>query len=432
MSITRTMQTGASGLRAHGEALGVVGDNISNVNTVGFKRQRAGFQDVLGRSIAGSASLPAQAGAGSTMSHIEQMWTQGALLTTDAPTDLAIAGNGFFVVSGNVGGTTGQYYTRAGQFQLDANGYLIDPNGLRLQGYSAQADGTMGTTLGDLQMSGVTVPARATTAVDLSVQLDSDAVVPPAWDPANASSTSNFSTNVTAYDSLGNGHELSVYFRKSGANAWEWHALVDGGDLVGGTAGTPTEGASGTLTFTTNGELDTETPGASSWDFVGATAAQTIAFDFGQSLTGDGGTGLDATTQFSGASTTNAIGQDGYSAGTVAALAIEADGMITGAFTNGQRRDLGQVALAAFASVDGLERGGQGLWTATQQSGEALVGAAEAGGRGSVISGALEGSNVDLGQEFVNMISYQRGFQANSRIITTSDEVYNELINLKR
>ena len=309
---------------------------------------------------------------------------------------------------------------------------LIDPSGLRLQGYSTQPDGTMGTDLGDLQMAGVTVPARATTAVDLSVQLDSNSVIPAAWDPANASGTSNFSTSTTVYDSLGQGHEVSVYYRKSAANAWEWHAMVDGGELTGGTAGVPTEGASGTLTFTTNGELDTETPGASSWDFVGATAAQAIAFDFGQSITGDAGTGLDATTQFSGDSTTNAINQDGYGAGTVAALAIEADGTITGAFTNGQRRSLGQVALATFASVNGLERGGQGLWTSTQQSGEALIGAAEAGGRGSVVSGALEGSNVDLGQEFVNMISYQRGFQANSRIITTSDEVYTELVNLKR
>lgn len=432
MSINRTLNTGASGIRSHGQALGAVGDNIANVNTVGFKKARAGFQDVLSNSPSGASSNVPNIGAGSRLAHVDQMWTQGALITTEAPTDLAVAGDGLFVVSGNFGGVDGQFFTRAGQFSFDANGNLVNPGGMTLQGYLVQDDGTMGTELADLAVAGGTIPATPSTAIDMAVQLDSEAAVPAAFDPLNASGTSNFSTSVSVYDSLGNGHEVTTYFRKSAANSWEWFALTDGANLTGGTAGVPTQGATGTLTFTTDGALDQETPGASTWDFLGATAGQAIAFDFGTSITGDGGTGLDASTQFAADSTINELSQDGFAAGTVAAVGIEGDGTITGAFSNGQRRTLGRVALATFASLDGLERAGSGLWTSTLESGEPLIGGAETGNRGSLVAGALEQSNVDLGQEFVDLIAYQRGFQANSRIISTADEVYTELVNLKR
>ncbi|MBI2893700.1 MAG: flagellar hook protein FlgE [Deltaproteobacteria bacterium] len=432
MSILRALNTGATGLASHGEALGVVGDNIANVNTVGFKRQRGDFEDILGRSIAG-ASAVSGAGAGSRLAHIEQMWTQGSLLTTESPTDLAISGDGTFIVDGNAGGMTGRFFTRAGQFHIDAEGRLVNPNGLRLQGYTANAQGVLSGKLGDLYVDGGTVPAQASTAVDLAANLDSNAQVPALpWDPLDPGGTSNFSTGVTVYDSLGNPHEVTVYFRKTAANAWDWHAMVDGGELTGGVAGVPTEGASGSLTFTTNGELDTETVGAAAWNFVGATAGQTIDFDFGTSITTDGGTGLDATTQFASASTTTGLSQDGYAAGTVSGIAIAGDGTVSGVFTNGQRRTLGQVAIADFANVQGLDRVGQGLWTETQESGEALIGAPESGGRGSIVSGALEQANIDLGREFVDLIAYQRGFQANSRIIQAADEMYGELVNLRR
>ncbi|MFK7988923.1 MAG: flagellar hook protein FlgE [Sandaracinaceae bacterium] len=431
MSIMRSLNTAASGIRTHSEALSVVGDNLTNDNTVGFKRSRANFSDVLGRSIAGSSAAP-QAGAGSKMGSIQQMWSQGALMTTDAPTDLALNGNGFFVVDGQVGGIEGQYYTRAGQFGIDQEGFLVSQEGLRLQGYPADDAGAVSGSLGDLEVEAGTLPATPTTAVDLAAQLDSDEVVGPAFDPADPGNTSNFSSTVTTYDSLGNAHEVTVYYRKSGSNSWEWHAMADGAEITGGTPGTPFEGASGTLTFTTNGELDTETTTASSWDFVDATPGQAIAFDFGDAITTDGGTGLVGSSQHASPSDTVGISQDGFGAGSVAGISIAQDGTITGVFTNGQRRTLGQVAIADFSSVDGLERAGQGLWTETQASGEALVGAAGSGGRGSVTSGALEGSNVDLAREFVDLIAYQRGFSANSRIVTTADEMYSELVNLKR
>lgn len=431
MSIMKALNTAASGIRSHGEALSIVGDNIANVNTVGFKRSRANFSDMLGRSIAGGSAMP-QPGAGSKVGSIQQMWEQGALLSTGAPTDLALNGGGFFMVNGNVAGVEGNHYTRAGQFFLDDEGYLTNPEGLRLQGYPADATGAVGGTVGDLSVEGDTLAANPTASIDVAANLDADAAVPAAWDPTDPSGTSNFSTNVTVYDSLGASHELTVYYRKSGANTWEWHAMADGAEVTGGTPGTPFEGASGTLTFTTDGKLDTETTSASSWDFVDATAAQAITFDFGDSLTTDSGTGLGGSTQYAAPSSVTGLSQDGYGAGEVAGVSIGQDGTIMGVFTNGQRRTLGQVAVADFASVDGLERSGQGLWTETQASGEALVGAAGTGGRGAVVAGALEGSNVDLAREFVDLIAYQRGFSANSRIVTTADEMYSELVNLKR
>ena len=431
MSILRSLNNGASGLRSHSEALGVTSDNIANVNTVGFKKSRGVFEDVLGRSLADGGAAP-QAGSGSRLAHIEQVWGQGALMTTESPTDLALSGNGFFVVQGNSGGVQGQFYTRAGQFQLDADKRLVNSQGMVVQGYMVNAQGVMGTSLTGLSLGGSTLPARSTTSVDASINLDSNAAVPAAWNPASPETTSNFSTGVTVYDSLGNPQEVTVYFRKSGANAWEWHAMTDGAAVTGGTAGVPSEGASGTLTFNTQGALDTETTTASTWNFVNATPGQTIAFDFGTSITTEGGTGLDATTQFASPSTTTAMSQDGFAAGSVAGVSVESDGKVMGVFSNGQKRVLGQLAIATFASTEGLERSGQNLWAASDASGQPLLGAAQSGGRGSVIAGALEQSNVDLGQEFVNLISYQRGFQANSRVISTSDEMYSELVNLKR
>lgn len=431
MSILRSLNTGASGIRAHGQALGVTSDNIANSSTIGFKKQRAVFQDVLGRSIGGGGALP-QAGAGAKIGHIQQMWTQGALLTTDAPTDLALSGDGFFVVDGNAGGIEGRYFTRAGQFQIDNTGRLTSPDGLRLQGYTANPDGTMGGTLGDLQVAGQTLPANPTTAVDMAMQLDSEATaIAGGFDPLDPENTSNFSSQSTVYDSLGNAHEVTMYYTNTGPGAWDWNALVDGEEVAGGVPGVPTVGASGSLTFDTTGALATETPGPSTWDFVGATAGQAIAFDFGESIA-DGGTGLEGSTGYASPTTTNGLSQDGFAAGTVAGLSVSADGSVTGVFTNGQRRVLGQVAVADFTSVDGLDRGGNNLFVESPDSGEALIGAASTGGRGSVVSGALEQSNVDLGQEFVDLIGYQRGFQASSRVITTADEMYGELVNLKR
>jgi flagellar hook protein FlgE len=295
-----------------------------------------------------------------------------------------------------------------------------------------QPDGTMGSQVGNLMVAGGTIPANPSTAVDMSIQLDSNAVSPAAWDPTDPEGTSNFSTSVTTYDSLGNAHETSVYFRKSGANAWEWHAMVDGGELTGGAAGSPTEIATGTLGFTAGGALDVETPGAASADFLGAQAGQALAGDFGDAITTDGGTGLSGTTQFAGASSVAGVDQDGYAPGTLVDVSVADDGTITGVFSNGQSRPVAQVALAHFASDAGLRRAGSQLFSQTRDSGQAVLGAPGTGGAGSISASSLESSNVDLGTELVTLIAYQRAFQASARTITTADEMLAEVANLKR
>jgi flagellar hook protein FlgE len=429
MSILRTLNTGATGLTANGEALGVVSDNIANTNTIGFKRSRADFQDMV--ASAGKNELT-QVGAGSRVGKVETMWKQGALLSTDASTDLALSGEGFFVVNGTANGVDGNFYTRAGQFHLDKDGYVTNVDNLKLQGYQADARGNILGTLGDLRVGPTALPATRTASATLGVNLDVRATVPAlAFDVNNLATSTNTSAPLTVYDSLGNGHQITTYFTKTGDNTWDWHALADGAEIDGGTTGVPFEGASGTLTFNTDGALQTEVVNNSSWNFKGATAAQEITFDFGGSLD-EGGTGLDGSTNFANAFTTNVATQDGYAAGSVTGINVSATGNITGVFTNGQRRTLGQIAVANFKSTDGLTRTGQGLYVQTEESGEPLLGTASTGGRGAIVSGSLEQSNVDIGKEFVDLITFQRGFQANSKIIQTADEMYGELVNMKR
>lgn len=428
MSILRTLNTGATGLTANGEALGVVSDNIANANTIGFKHSRANFQDLVASAGKNDST---QIGEGSRVGSVETMWKQGALLGTEATTDLALSGEGYFVVNGVANGVDGNFYTRAGQFHVDKDGYLTNVDDLKLQGYQADSRGNILGTLGDLHVGTTALPATKTSEVKLGVNLDVRspiAAVP--WDVTNPGSTANFPSSLTVYDSLGNGHQITTYFVRTGSNTWDWHALADGGEVDGGTAGVPFEGASGTLTFNTDGALQTETTTSAGWNFTGATPAQQIGFDFGTSID-EGGSGYDGSTNFANASTTNAATQDGYGAGAVTGINVSATGIITGTF-NGQRRTLGQVAVATFKSVDGLARTGNGLFVQTEQSGEALLGGASTGGRGSIVAGSLEQSNVDIGKEFVDLISFQRGFQANSKVIQTADEMYGELVNMKR
>jgi flagellar hook protein FlgE len=431
MSIIRTMTTGASGLRAESEALTAVSDNIANVNTFGFKRERAVFEDVLGRSVMGANAM-AEGGAGSRVSQIQQMWTQGALVTTGNPTDLALSGDGLFMVNGTVDGQTGNFYTRAGQFNTDANGYLVNPDGLRLQGYTADATGAIGAQVGDLRVDGFTLPATATTTVTMGANLNpADMPTASPWDPTNATNTSSQATTVRVFDSLGAAHNVEVYFVNNGAAGWDWHAMVDGGE-VGGTAGTPTEIAAGHLTFGPDGSLASSTvTSGGSVTFNGA-SAQALTFNFG-SPTGSGGTGFDGVTGLASQGTSaNALSQDGFPGGAVQGMHVDADGTITGIFGYGEQRALGRVAVARFANDQGLARTGHNLYQESQASGQPLVGDAGSGGRGSVVAGSLESSNVDLGSEFVDLIAYQRGFSANSKIITTADEMYQELVQLRR
>jgi flagellar hook protein FlgE len=425
------MYSGVSGLRAEGEALGVVGDNIANVNTVGFKSQRAIFQDVLGHSIlAGTAgALP---GSGVRVGDIQQLFTQGSLANTGIATDLALGGDGFFAVKGTVDGVVGNFYTRAGQFTIDKDGYMVNPQGLQVQGYAANPDGTFQASISSLSVPTAALPAHATENGEVVANLDASATIPTlAFDPADPANTSNFSTTMTVYDSLGAAHTLDVYFAKTADNAWDFHIMTSGDDLNPPQVGVNVEVGTGALTFTTDGALDTVAGNTATIDFAGATAGQVITLDLGTSIAG-GGTGLDGITQFASPSNVSSQGQDGYASGDFSGVAVDGQGVVTGLYTNGQQLAVGQLGIAKFRSNDGLGRAGQNLWIETRDSGQVAFGTAGSGGRGAVSAGALEGSNVDLAEEFVGLIQHQRSFSANSKTITTADEMLQELINIKR
>jgi flagellar hook protein FlgE len=431
MGINKTLFTGVAGLNAHGEALGVVGDNIANVNTTGYKAERALFSDLLGRSMMAMD----QPGSGVQLTKITRVFAQGTLLTTDSPTDLALNGQGFFVVSGQVAGRSGNFFTRAGQFTLDNGGTLVSPNGMPLQGYLITPTGELNNQLGDMRIASAVLPPAVTENIEVSANLNATETIPAAFDPATPGTTSNFSTAITVYDSLGNSHRVDVYFRKSveavAGNTWTWHALVDGGELTGGTAGTAVQCANGTVEFDPSGRLVNQTQAASDFDFLNAVQSQVIDFNFGDDLTA-GGTGLTGTTQYAADNTIRSQEQDGYSTGELAGVGVEANGQVSAVYSNGEQRVVGQIAIATFRAEGELARAGDNLWAQTQGSGDARIGFASTGSAGAITAGALEQSTVDLATEFVNMISYQRGFQANSRTITTADQLYQEVVNLKR
>lgn len=428
-----SLYTGISGMNANGSALSVIGDNIANLNTVGFKASRATFSDVLSQTLTGVGGS-GQIGRGVMVQSISPVFGQGSFETTANGLDLAIDGDGLFIVSDN----GSRYYSRAGQFSVSKDGYIVNPDGMILQGYLADAAGNITGALGDLAIGTRQSPANTTTSATVAVNLDSRLQAPAAAftldgngdgtndDPANY----NKSSTVTVYDSQGGAHEVTMYFAKTAANAWDVHYVykdpANPALLV--TAG------SQSLTFDTNGALIDDNSGAAiNFNFGPAVTPQSIAFDFG---TGTGeappGTGLDGTTQFASDFAVMNLTQDGYGAGFLRNLVVSEDGMVTGIFTNGQTRAMGQVALARFVAPTELTKLGRNLYGESSSSGQAIIGSAATSGLGRVMSNSLELSNVDLAEEFVRMISAQRGFQANSRIITTTDELIQEMIALKR
>lgn len=418
MSITNSMYIGVSGLDAHGDAISVVGDNIANASTIGYKAQRAEFADLLGGQL-GAQRL----GGGVRLAGTDTLFNQGALQQTGAPLDLAIRGKGFFAVKGSHDGQNATFLTRDGRFHLDSDGYVTNTSGLRLQGYQIDASGTRAVAPGDLPIGARQSPPVATTKSTIAVQLDANATAPAApWNLADPVNTSNYATSQTVYDSLGNTHHVDLYFRKNGTG-WDVHAVSDVG-------GTPTEIATGSLSFNSSGLLNTQTMTPVPVTWPPSTTPQSIAFSFGDPLTG-GGTGAGSTST-AGASAVLSTTADGRAAGSLTDIQVTSDGKIRGSFDNGDTIDLAQVALADVPNEQGLVRSGDGLFSASTASGQPLMDAAATGGRGAISEGALEASNVDLGNELVTLIAYQRAFQANAKTVTTADEMMTDVTNLKR
>lgn len=669
MGFLTSLFTGVSGLGANGQALSVIGDNIANTNTAGFKGSRAVFSDVLSQALGGGSSF--QIGRGASLQSIQQLFTQGTLENTSGPLDMAIEGDGFFIIKDTSGA---QYYTRAGQFTLDKDGNIVNPEGLKLQGkiltgsqsgqvstinvsslnsppsktssstinanlnssttvkdptpdtfvvsssnqtivfndgtsdktatiatgsytaadiaaavdtaleavneaalpansytvaynsttkkftitnnsgvahdfkwedgsttaerllgfttenhlpvasgsgatsdYAVLGDGGTGTftidstnnslvftdsggtdrtvtlTSGTYTVNGLAkeledkIVAAGAASDAVKVYYDQDAkkfyikngeaasitmkfsnssttveqiigyqsvdetiattatsvpdYVAAGVDALNAATTSDFSTSMTVYDSLGNSHLVSVYFRKTRenetlindtsktGNTWHWYAVTQSSDSVTTQIAV---GSQGYLEFDTAGRLVADIQQFNDFDFSGGVdQSQTIAFDFGTSIV-QGGSGLTGSTQFGSANSVIFQTQNGYASGSLVSLAVGQDGTMTGTFTNGQTQNIAQVYLARFIAATKLNKIGRNLYSEAATSGSAIIGAPNTSGRGRVMASSVESSNVDLAEEFVRMISAQRGFQANTRVITTTDDLLNELMSIKR
>ena len=578
MGLLSSLFAGVSGLNANGTALSVIGNNIANMQTVGFKSSKATFADLISSSISGGSGS-VQTGIGVALTSVQGNFSQGSLATSANVLDMAIDGNGFFIVQDAQGGT---FYSRAGTFRLDKDNNVVDPSGFKLRGFLADTTGTITGSIGDVSLPSTTASPNDTNLAFLAANLNSAAPITggegnvvgsaasattsavgnlsfninlngdgaqavtvaagltgaslataiqnavrsltPA-DPfrtaaytgftasvnaagfftftsglagvtnnttagtgavvvtangadtlganlnmlagtsttgtnfsiADPTGTSNFSTSMTVYDSLGNSHLLTTYFTKAGSNTWNYNVTANSNDVVtanyasaniDATLGITRVGA-GTLTFGTDGTLDRESvairfdtgtaagtagtvPGQMQIDFNGATPDQLLTYNYGTSVTTEGGNGLDGTTQFGSQSAVVQLTQDGYAAGSLQAFSVDGNGVINGRFSNGQLRALAQVVLARFPDPLGLTRTGNNTFAESGNSGQPVTGVPESAGLGKLKSNTLELSNVDLGESFIDMIAAQRGFQANSRVITTSDEILQELVNLKR
>jgi flagellar hook protein FlgE len=431
MSLLSALYTGVSGLQTFGESIQVIGDNISNVNTVGFKSSRAEFSDLLSQSLGGGSGR-GQIGRGVQLDRVTKSFSQGSFSNTDRLTDMAINGNGFFMVQN--GERT--FYTRNGQFSLNTLGEIVTSDGHTLMGYRFDPSGQRDNTLSTLSVGGGSIQPNATgdgtneSGVNIKMNLNSAVPVnPAAFNKDNAANTSDFSTAITIYDVGGQSHSLEVYFKKTDDNEWTWYGLIDGADVQGGTEGVAEQVGTGVMTFTANGAYNSIAGNTVSITFP--TSSQTIGLDFGETIA-DGGDGLGGTTQFATPNVIHSQNQDGFSAGNLASLSIGSDGTISGIYTNGRTLPIGQVALANFQNTQGLISAGSGLYNETGESGPPTVGDPATGSFGTVSAFSLELSNVDLATEFVNLISLQRAYQANTKIITTGDQLLNEVVNIVR
>jgi flagellar hook protein FlgE len=413
----RSMYSGISGLRTHQTMMDVVGNNISNVNTAGYKGSSTVFQDVLSQTLQGAGAPangvggtnPAQVGLGVKLGAISTNFAQGASQITGRATDLAIQGDGFFAVQqGNE-----QLYTRAGSFNFDANGQLVTPSGASVLGWEAGPGGGINPNgpLTPVRLPiGQTLPPQQTNEVRLGGNLPATT-----FDPANPATITN---GVTVYDSQGAPIKLSITYTQTSDNNWNVEATAPttaGGTEVVGTAALTWDTATGSFN---------EPPMAIAPTGAVGTFTEPMNVVFG--------TPAEPMTQYAGANSISALEQDGSAIGALQSFTISPDGTVMGIFSNGMQEAVAQIAMANFANPGGLEKVGGSMYRPSPNSGLVQTGVAGTGGRGVLSGGTVEMSNVDLAQEFTNLIVAQRGFQANSRVISSSDELLQDLVNLKR
>lgn len=411
---------GVSGLNVNSQALTVIGDNIANVNTTAYKSNRSSFANILSQSLAGSGSN--EIGRGVEFWGTTPLWSQGSIENTANPTDMAINGAGFFMLRDSA---NSQFYTRAGDFSFDRDGYLVNPDGLFVQGYqvtAVQPDGTL--TLGnitDINVPGQsTTPPQATSEFTIDVNLD-----------AGAADLDTYATTVIVYESLGNAIPVTLTFEKQTANDWNVAVTVPSGTVTDPTPGVDVDIDVTNYTFDgATGALSNAPPSPQITlsNMLSGAADLTLTWD----LFDTAGVPHGDLTQYAAPSMTTFQTQDGFAAGVLRGVSVDEAGVVTGNYSNGQLAPLYQVVLSDFPNYYGLNKMGKNLYAESRDSGQPMAGIPQSGRLGSISSSAIEMSNVDLAQEFVKMITTQRAFQANSRVITTSDEILAELINIKR
>lgn len=405
MSVQSAMYSGISGLYTNGENMSVIGNNISNVNTIGFKQGRTIFSDMLSTNI-----NQGQIGRGEQIQAVQNIFSQGSFESTGSATDLAIQGDGMFVLSNNVG--LGRYYTRAGAFSFDKNNILVNPDGYQVQGYGITNNAANGV-LGPINLTSVqSMAPLATSNVAIIANLDGNQTPPAAaWDPTlatfNPYTASNFSTSVGYFDAAGNSKTMTFFFRNTGANSWQVNTY-DGTTYTAAGAGTP-------VAFNANGSL------ASVNGVAGGTTVSVNGFTLD----------LVGTTQYTSSSTVYSQNANGHAPGSLTKVTIDSQGYVDGTYTNGQQLRIAQVALAKFPSIGGLEKLGGSLFGESSTSGSALIAAANTNSN-KILSNSLEQSNVDLAEQLVKMIVTQRAYSANSKTITTSDQMMQDTLNLIR
>jgi flagellar hook protein FlgE len=408
--------TGMSGVSANSQAINVIGNNLANINTTGFKSARTNFAEMLGSLSYSANGNPIQVGLGTVSAGVSPLFSQGSIQTTGRSTDVAMSGSGFFVVSTG----TGNAYTRAGNFSFSGTGELVNADGYTVMGYMA-SDGIINA---NAALSAITIqgsrnlPPKSTTALGITANLDSQAEV-----------NSTFSTAVQVFDSLGLAHTVTFSFTKTGTSDWTWGATIPSTDTAAGAAGAPPVAiGSGTFAFDGSGIMTVPIGNATLTINGLADGAVDSTIDFQIFDTNN----VSRFTGNSGASAVSSVFQDGYASSTLRDVAIDGAGIIRGIYDNGQVNPLAQLAIANFNNPEGLLKFTGSCFVKAASSGEASIGAARTGGRGTVNGSSLELSNVDIAEQFTNLIVAQRGYQANSRVITTTDELYQEAINLKR
>jgi flagellar hook protein FlgE len=399
------LYAGISGLNASSKEMDVIANNVANVNTVGYKASSTYFADVLSQSISGGSSGSMQVGRGVMVTDVGTQFSSGSFETTENGTDVAIDGDGFFIVNDN---SNASYYTRAGSFHLDNDGYLVDVNGYKVQGFNFFGSST---GVGDISLSNIQSAPETTSTFSVGVNLN-----------AETATGETYTTTQTVYDSLGASHDMSITYTKTGTNAWSFQCALDGVNA--------TSQSSSALSFNSDGN---RTSPASDVSITFGTLSNGATIGSGNVITWDlTSSSALAVTGYASASVINSLTNDGYASGTLKSLSIDSDGIINGFFTNGQTADIGQIVLADFADVTGLQKVGSNLFAETRNSGAAVINVPDSSGMGTLAANSLEMANTDLATEFIKMITAQKSYSANARVITTEDQMLTELINIKR